>query len=144
MGVTGRTSTLSFRVRWGETDAAGIVFFATFFDWFDNATHELLRPSGALASFTGGDGLIHPIVESRARFRSPAFFDDELVVTSRVTHVGRRSYRVDHVVARGEEILATGHEVRVTCRREPGDRRLRAVDIPPALRAFLAGEGAAT
>ena len=32
----------SFKVRWGDTDAAGIVFYPNFYKWMDEATHEFL------------------------------------------------------------------------------------------------------
>jgi hypothetical protein len=31
------------RMRFGETDAAGIVFYPSYFGWFDAGMHELLR-----------------------------------------------------------------------------------------------------
>ena len=38
-----RTHVTRTRVRFGETDAAGIVFYPTFYAWFDMGTSGLLR-----------------------------------------------------------------------------------------------------
>jgi acyl-CoA thioesterase FadM len=41
-----------FQVQWGDTDAAGIVFYRNFYKWMDEATHhffaELGYPTAAL------------------------------------------------------------------------------------------------
>ena len=33
----------SFQVRWGDTDAAGIVYYPNFYKWMDEATHEYFK-----------------------------------------------------------------------------------------------------
>ena len=41
----------SFKVRWGDTDAAGIVFYPNFYKWMDEATHEFLAAIGFSTTF---------------------------------------------------------------------------------------------
>ena len=36
----------SFKVRWGDTDPAAIVYFPNFYRWMDEATHEFLTEIG--------------------------------------------------------------------------------------------------
>lgn len=33
----------TFKVRWGDTDPAKIVFFPNFYRWMDEATHEFFE-----------------------------------------------------------------------------------------------------
>jgi len=35
-----RSNTIHYKIQWGDTDAAGIVFYPDYFRWFDLATHE--------------------------------------------------------------------------------------------------------
>jgi YbgC/YbaW family acyl-CoA thioester hydrolase len=136
--IHGRTGTVTTRVRFGETDAAGIVFYPTFYAWFDVGTSGLLR--SALGDLLGADGRPRwpvPIVEASARFSAPLRFDDAIAIRSTITELGTSSLRVEHVVLRGEVEAARGFEVRVLVRAGDDDR-IVAAPLPPELRAGLA------
>jgi YbgC/YbaW family acyl-CoA thioester hydrolase len=127
------------RVRFGETDAAGIVFYPTFFAWFDVGMSGLLRAAlrGELCDAHGRPRFPVPIVESGARFVVPLHFDDAIAIRSTITELGRSSLRVEHVVLRDDIEAARGFEVRVLI--EPGDDgRIQARPLPPQLRAAFA------
>ena len=133
----GRTHITRTRVRFGETDAAGIVFYATFYAWFDVGTTGLLRAAagGGLCGADGSPRWPVPIVESGATFSAPVYFDDEIAIRSTVTALGTSSLRVEHVVTRGDVDVARGFEVRVLIRRAGG--AISGEPIPPELRASL-------
>jgi acyl-CoA thioester hydrolase len=135
--MRGRTHVTHTRVRFGETDAAGIVFYPTFFAWFDLGATGLLR--AALGELTDAHGRPHwpvPIVESGATFLAPLYFDDAIAIRSTVVELGRSSFRLEHVVLRGEVEAARGFEVRVLIRSgEPG--KLAAEPMPPRVRDAL-------
>jgi acyl-CoA thioester hydrolase len=96
-----RSRSTAIKVRWGETDAMGIVFYPTYLAWFDHATHELFASSGrGLMERLRDDGISVPITECGARFHAPAFAGEELVVTATVAEVRSRSLRVEHRVER--------------------------------------------
>ncbi len=138
--ILGRSNEYRLRVRWGETDPFGIVFYPSFYRWMDEATHELFRsPAGTFADLFGDGGYGFPIVEATCRFRRPARYDDELAVVSRVTELRRRSFTVEHRFERGGVELAVGREVRVFARPEDSGTLVTA-EIPGPLRAFLLGE----
>jgi len=132
----GRTHTTWLRVRFGETDAAGIVFYPTFFAWFDLATHGLLR--AAIGELRGPDMRPRhpiPLVESGARFVAPVYYDDVIEIRSTVVHVGTSSMRIEHVVLRDGAEAATGFEVRVVIRAGAGP--LKASPMPEEMRRAL-------
>ena len=60
------------RVQWGETDAAGIVFYPNYFRWFDQATHELLAQLGYPVTRMIEDGHIEFARGKRATASKPA------------------------------------------------------------------------
>ncbi|MEA2786122.1 MAG: acyl-CoA thioester hydrolase, partial [Candidatus Eremiobacteraeota bacterium] len=127
------------RVRFGETDAAGIVFYPTFFAWFDVGMSGLLRAAlgGELCDAHGRPRFPVPIVEAGARFVAPLHFDDAIAVRSTITELGRSSLRVEHTVLHGEVEAARGFEVRVLIQPDE-DGRIKARPLPPELRAALA------
>jgi acyl-CoA thioester hydrolase len=139
----GRTHVTRTRVRFGDTDAAGIVFYPTFYVWFDVGTTGLVR--AAVGELLDPDGTMRwpiPIVDCGARFAAPLRFDDAIAVRSTVSEIGRSSFRVEHVVTRGDAEVARGFEVRVLIRHDGG--RFAAVELPQRLRDALADAGAAS
>ena len=136
--MRGRTHVTHTRVRFGETDAAGVVFYPTFFAWFDLGATGLLR--AALGDLTDAHGRPRwpvPIVESGATFVAPLYFDDAIAIRSTVVELGRSSLRLEHVVLRGDVEAARGFEVRVLI-RNADDGTLSAAPMPPHVRDALA------
>jgi YbgC/YbaW family acyl-CoA thioester hydrolase len=134
--MAGRTHETHTRVRFGETDAAGIVFYPTFYAWFDVGMSGLLR--AALGELLGDDGRPRwpvPIVEASARFSLPLRFDDAIVIRSTVAELGTSSMRIEHAVLRNGEEAARGFEVRVLVGFDDGG--IVAQPIPDAMRRAL-------
>lgn len=126
--TTGRTSTVELRVRWGETDAAGIVFYPNYYVWFDVATHELLREQAR-------SGFGFPLIESGARFHAPLFPDQTFTIESRIAEVRTKAIRLEHTVRRDETLIATGFEARVFAKLLP--HGIEAAQIPDDLREWM-------
>jgi acyl-CoA thioester hydrolase len=131
------------RVRFGETDAAGIVYYPSYFAWFDSGTHELLRGDDHLARAENGGGPRYPlpIVEAGATFVAPLRFDDIIDIVSTVTELGESTVRVEHEIRTEAGVVAArGFERRVYVENTSG--RLRRapfpVDLRQRLRAHLA------
>jgi acyl-CoA thioester hydrolase len=100
------------RVRWAEVDRQDVVFNPHYFAYFDLAVGEYWRAIGFRypADLAGTDVFA---VDARARFVSPARYDDELELGCRVARIGRTSKRCRLGVYRGPELLAAGELVYV-------------------------------
>jgi acyl-CoA thioester hydrolase len=132
-----RSVPTTIKVRWGETDAMGIVFYPSYLAWFDHATHELFASSGrGLLARLRDDGLAMPVIECGARFRTPVFAGEALVVTATVGEVRSRSFRIEHRVERDRDEVATGFELRVAAGLGD-DGALDVRQMPEDLRAWL-------
>src|ERR1700750_2850779 len=80
-GVTvEHTSTV--QVRWGDVDAAGIVFYPRFYEWYDYGCEALFTSLGLPWPQTFPKyGIVGvPILESGSRFPSPARYGDTLAI----------------------------------------------------------------
>jgi acyl-CoA thioester hydrolase len=49
------------------------------------------------------------VVEALLHYRRPAFFDDELTLSTHLAELGKVSLRFDYEVLRDGEVLVTGH-----------------------------------
>jgi acyl-CoA thioester hydrolase len=115
----------------------GIVFYPTYFAWFDHATHGMFASSGrTLLDRLREDGVSVPIAECGARFAAPVFVDDELVVNSSAVDVEPTSLRMEHRVMRDGRIVANGFEKRVVARMGENGR-LEVTSMPGDLQAWL-------
>ena len=56
---------------------------------------------------TRGRGLV--VVEALLHYRRPAFFDDELTLSTHLADIGKVSLRFDYEVLKDGEVLVTGH-----------------------------------
>jgi len=126
--------TTRFTVEFGDCDPAQIVFYPNFLKWIDAAARHLFVAAGvrSWAEMEAACGIIGaPLVEVNARFVRPATYGDEITVESWVDEWRARSFVVQHVVRRGDDVLVEGREIRVFARRDPGDPRRIVVVAPP-------------
>ena len=134
-------------VRWGDVDAAGIVFYPRFFEWYDLGCETLFAALGmpwpALFPRHGIVGV--PILESGSRFVSPARYGDTLAIRAVVTWVKVRTFRMEYEISTGGRLCAAGFEVRAWVKRpvSPGEP-LQAVPIPGDVVQRLRGGPAVT
>jgi YbgC/YbaW family acyl-CoA thioester hydrolase len=124
------------RVEFGDTDMAGIMYFANFFRFMEVAETDFLHSLGLSVS-RRAEGWGFPRVSAACDYRRPARFEDVLTVAVVVERVGAKSvsYRFDFTNQRGEEV-AVGRVTTVFCRAtEAGG--LESAEIPADVRAKL-------
>ena len=101
------------RVRFGDTDPYGIVYFVSYFRYCHRAIEEFLRacglpPDETFKNVEEGFGL--PIVEAWGRFRRPSRYGDLLTIETRVQAVRARAvgFRFEFYPETGRDLLAEG------------------------------------
>jgi YbgC/YbaW family acyl-CoA thioester hydrolase len=129
--------TIEERVRWGDVDAARIIFYGAYIHFFEFAETELFREVG-LAYGTMFDELKIwlPRVHLECDFRRAARLDDLLKVSVYVGRFGTKSMRLDFEVRRNgeDEMIATAHFVLAAVNQDT----FETVPIPAELRERLA------
>lgn len=101
-----REHTIAIRVRYPEVDAMGYLHHSRYLQYFEMGRVELLRTLGHRYADLERDGVLFVVVKAECRYKSPARYDEELSLTTRVvrqTHV-----RIDHAyeLRRCETLLA--------------------------------------
>jgi acyl-CoA thioester hydrolase len=138
--------TTELRVRYAETDQMHIVYYANYLVWFEIGRVEVLRTLGlSYRDMEVDHGCILPVVEATCRYRSPALYDDEILIETRPTllrgSVIKFGYRILRKAVNGEEpkLLAEGETVHVVC-----DPQMKRKHLPhqyeEALRTLMAEE----
>lgn len=125
-------TTHQVRVRYAETDQMGIVYYANYLVWFELGRVELLRSLGlAYSQLEREHECILPVVEATCRYRSPARYDDQILIETRPAmlrgSVLKFAYRILRRGSDGAEptLLAEGETVHVVC-----DDQLKRKTLP--------------
>jgi YbgC/YbaW family acyl-CoA thioester hydrolase len=125
------------RVRWGDVDAARIIFYGAYIRFFEIAETEMFRAVGLPYGdvFDELDVWL-PRAHLECDFRRAAQLDDLLEVSIYVGRVGTKSFRLNFEVRRKgvEEIVAEAHFVLVAVRRGT----FESVNVPEELKRRLA------
>lgn len=70
------------RVRYGETDKMGIVYYGNYATYLEQGRTEWLREMGFSYKWMEDNGIHLPVVELSIKFKAPARYDDVLTVTT--------------------------------------------------------------
>ena len=125
------------RVRWGDVDAARIIFYGAYIHFFEYAETELFRAVGLhYGVFFDEMKIWLPRVHLECDFHRIARLDDLLEVSAYVGRFGTKSMKLNFEVRRkgSEELVATAHFVLAAVNQET----FETVPIPLELREKLA------
>jgi acyl-CoA thioester hydrolase len=125
---------LSLRVYYEDTDAAGLVYHANYLKFAERGRTEMLRSLGFEHRRLRQDGGIgFAVRRCTADYRAPARLDDAITVDTRVAALGAATMSLEqHIRRDGRTLVAL--DVLVACiGREGRPRRL-----PAALRTVIA------
>jgi acyl-CoA thioester hydrolase len=115
------------RVRYAETDQMGVVYYANYYIWMEVARVQLCKDCGFdYRDMEQKDGILMAVAESGCRYRSPAHFDDEIVVKTWIDQANPRTVTISYEmrVAGADRLLATGQTRHVFVNREMRSTRL--------------------
>ncbi|MBS1820446.1 MAG: acyl-CoA thioesterase [Acidobacteria bacterium] len=115
------------RVRYAETDQMGVVYHANYLVWFEVGRVEFIRSLGLnYKAMEREDGVGIAVADVSARYKSPARYDDELVIQTRLLAargaVVKFGYRI--VRAADSALLCEGETMHVVVGKDMKKARL--------------------
>ncbi len=99
------------RVRYAETDQMGVVYYSNYLVWMEVGRVELCKVCGFnYRDMEREDGIFLAVAEANCRYRSPARFDDEVIVRTWIEDANTRIviFHYEMRLAESDRILATG------------------------------------
>jgi acyl-CoA thioester hydrolase len=113
------------RVRYAETDQMGVVYHSNHLIWFEVGRVELMRQMGfSYRDMEREDGLFIAVAEAKCRYRAPVYYDEEVLVRTRLKTVRESvivfSYELERVntatlLAEGETThIVTNSEMKIS------------------------------
>ena len=102
------THTVSLRVRYGETDQMGYVYYGHYAAYCEVARVEALRSLGMSYKQLEEEGIMLPVLEHHALYHRPAYYDDLLTVEVRIDSMPTATINFQYsFYNKAEELLHT-------------------------------------
>jgi len=120
-------------VRYGESDQMGYAHHSVAVMWFELGRVVWLRSYGMSYSDLEKQGVLLPVVEMRIKYHTPGRFEEQIVIQTRLIHLGKTRVTFENRVLRLEKngadrtLLVSG-EVELACL----DRAGRISRVPSA------------
>lgn len=74
------TYTTKVRVRYGETDQMGYMYYGNYAEFFEVGRVEMLRSLGLTYRWMEETGIMMPVLEMKCRYLKPALYDEEISI----------------------------------------------------------------
>ncbi len=120
---------ITYRVIYGDTDRAGVVYYANYLRFFEMGRTEWMRsmlhtPYSELEK----SGVLFPVVEAHVRYKAPAGYDDLLEIRTGLSGSSKVSLTFCYEIKRDGKVLVTG-----TTKHASADTTGRLTRIPEKL-----------
>jgi len=106
----------TYRVLYGDTDAAGVVYYANYLRYFEKGRTEYMRDLVMTYREIEEQGLVLPVIECYSRYKAPAAYDDLLIIETSLVELksiscrfNYRIFKIDNSDVRS--LLANGYTV---------------------------------
>lgn len=135
-------------VRYAETDQMGVVHHGSYVLYLEEARTRMMAEDGLSYAALERAGIGLPVRRVELRYRMPAYFEEELVIATRVERVRAASVLIAYEVRRAanDELVAEGTSelACVDLKQKPSPPRLFPDDLRAAFEARIvpAGSGA--
>lgn len=103
----------NLRVHYQDTDQMGVVHHANYVSWLEISRTEMMRETGVTYREMESLGLLLPVVDMNIKYRSPAHYDDQLAIFTKVTKLSpvrlEFNYEVRKMVEDGNSTIESNN-----------------------------------
>jgi len=125
------------RVRYAETDQMGVAYYANYFVWFEVGRSQFCNDCGfSYRDMEKETGLFMIVAEANCRYKTPARYEDDLIIRAHILELTRRTLRFGYEIKRADgALVATGETLHVLINSEG-----RPSSFPQRYQSLLKGE----
>lgn len=106
--------TTKIRVRYGETDQMGYVYYGNYAEFYEVARVEMLRSLGMSYAKMEEQGVMMPVSELHCKYLKPALYDQEISIRVYIEEMPRVSMRFKYELHNEQkELINTGETLLV-------------------------------
>lgn len=131
------TSTTYIRVRYGEVDQMGFLYYGNYALYYEVARADMIRDAGYPYNEMERDGTVMPVVKMNAKFLKPALYEELIRVETTIMELRRhpfitfyhKLYNEQNDLIHKSEVTLTFYDP-ITKKRVPMPERLRRILEP--------------
>ncbi|WP_179414255.1 acyl-CoA thioesterase [Mucilaginibacter sp. E4BP6] len=106
--------TTKIRVRYGETDQMGYVYYGNYAEFYEVARVEMMRSLGMTYKSMEDQGVMMPVIELLCKYLKPALYDQEISIRVFITEMPRaRMHFKYELTNEAGELINTGETLLV-------------------------------
>ncbi len=94
---------MEVRIYYEDTDAGGVVYYASYLRYLERGRTEFLRERGLSFSELQERGYLFPVVHLEIDYHSPAVYDDLIGVETFPLEIGNTSFTLGHRIVRAAD-----------------------------------------
>lgn len=98
-----RTHITRFWVHYRLTDRMGVVYYGNYLELFELARSTMIRDAGWRYSDMEADGFMLPVVHAEVDYLSPAYYDDLLLIETRIERLSSRRIDFHYELRRNDD-----------------------------------------
>ncbi|MDP1854110.1 MAG: YbgC/FadM family acyl-CoA thioesterase [Candidatus Omnitrophota bacterium] len=106
-------NTLSKKIYYHDTDCGGVVYYANYLKYLEEARTEFLRDKGVDIKLLSEKGGLFAVKCVNIDYKTPARYADTLEITSQITKIKNASLEFIQEVKRNGQVLVTAATVLV-------------------------------
>lgn len=126
------------RVRYGETDQMGYMYYGNYAQFYEVGRVEMLRSMGLTYSGMEASGVMMPVVELSCKYLKPALYDEEITVKVIMKEMPRIRIHFDYeLYNEKQELINTGETLLVFINMKTNRPCLAPEDFRNKLKAFF-------
>ncbi|MEO6149982.1 MAG: acyl-CoA thioesterase [Sphingobacteriaceae bacterium] len=126
------------RVRYGETDQMGYVYYGNYAEFFEVARVEMLRSLGMTYRSMEESGVMMPVMELKCKYMKAARYDEEITIKTTMAELPRVKINFTyHLYNEKEELIHIGETLLVFVNMKTNRPCLAPKDFIEKLKPFF-------
>jgi acyl-CoA thioester hydrolase len=124
------------KIFYHHTDAGGVVYYARYLDFLEEARSNYLAENGASVPELARQGILFVVARQEIDYKSPALYGDTLDITTKVTSTGAAKIEFANEIKNQEGRLIAQAKTVLVC----VDKNFKPRPIPAELKEKLSRE----
>ena len=93
------------KIYYHDTDAGGVVYYANYLKYLEEARTELLREEGVNIGELADKGILFAVKRTEINYKAPARYADTLTIMASISKVKNASLEFTQSIKRGDQTL---------------------------------------
>ena len=102
-----KKSFTKLRVRYGETDKMGIVYYGNYADYFEQGRTDWLKSIGFSYKYMEANNVHLPVINLCVDYKKPAYYDDIITITTVLKNIPKVRIEFYYEIHNQDNILLT-------------------------------------